>query len=94
MFCIFVGTKIQKLSINQRLGNLIPIFVLTNNLCNFVSFWFVSFPHTDGELKKDFIGLLPKEIVMFVFGYLESSDLLKAIQTRKMWRIHAEDVLL
>ena len=48
LFCIFVGTKMQKLSTNQRLGNLIPIFVPTNNLYNFVSFWFVSIPHTDG----------------------------------------------
>ena len=46
------------------------------------------------EPKKDFVGLLPKEIGMFVFGYLKPSDLLKAVQTSKMWRIHAEDDLL
>ena len=44
--------------------------------------------------KKDFVALLPKEIVLFVLGYLDPSDLLQAAQTSKFWRKQAEDNLL
>ena len=46
------------------------------------------------QFQRDFISLFPKELALYVLGFLSPRDLLRAAQTCKYWRILCEDNLL
>lgn len=46
------------------------------------------------QFQRDFISLLPKELALYVLGFLGPRDLTRAAQTCRCWRILAEDNLL
>ncbi|XP_068207875.1 F-box/WD repeat-containing protein 7-like [Palaemon carinicauda] len=46
------------------------------------------------QFQRDFISLLPKELALYVLGFLPPKDLLRAAQTCKYWNILAADNLL
>ena len=45
------------------------------------------------RFQRDFISLLPKELAIFVLGFLSPKDLVQAAQTCKYWRILCDDNL-
>ncbi|CAG0912560.1 unnamed protein product [Notodromas monacha] len=46
------------------------------------------------HFQRDFVSLLPKELALHVLSFLSPTDLLKAAQTSRYWRLLAEDNLL